>query len=253
MTVLSSKDNPKVKHWAKLAGDPHYRAEQRRALIEGPHLLEAFQQAGFRPKAVLVTEKALRRKDVAALAGKAPTLVTESVFRSIVEAENPPGIAAEIEIPVRAAAGDDVVFLEGVQDPSNVGAIVRNAAAFGIGKVVLDAACADPWSPRALRAGMGGHFAVAIREVPKLDLADFGGTLLCTVVRGGSRLQEVDFKGAIGWIFGGEGRGVSVETERRVNVKVSIPMSPGMESLNVAGASAICLYERFSRSCDTRS
>jgi TrmH family RNA methyltransferase len=247
MSVLSSKDNPKVKHWAKLVRDARYRAEERRTLIEGPHLLEAFQQAGLEPKAVLVTEKALDRKELSALAGKAPTVVTESVFRAIVEADNPPGIAAEIEIPVRPQRGEHVVFLEGVQDPGNVGAILRNAAAFGVGKVVLDKACADPWSPRALRAGMGGQFVVAVREVAKLDFAGFEGTLLCTVVRGGIRLQEADLVGALGWIFGGEGRGVSAEVERQVKVKVTIPIAPGIESLNVAGASAICLYEGFSR------
>jgi len=213
-------------------------------MLEGPHLVEAFLQAGSKPKVVLVTEKALEKREIADLAGKSPVVVSEGVFRSIVEAENLPGIAAEIEIPVRPLSdGTDTVFLEGVQDPSNVGAIVRNAAAFGVGQVILDQACADPWSPRALRAGMGGHFALAIREVPKLDLDGFKGSLLCTVVRGGIRLQDADLKGRLGWIFGGEGRGVSAAVEERVDVKITIPISPGMESLNVAGASAICLYE----------
>jgi TrmH family RNA methyltransferase len=244
VTTLTSKDNPKVKHWAKLATDARYRKEQQRALLEGPHLVAAYQG---KPIAILVTEKALAGKEIASLAGKSPIVVSESVFRSIVEAENPPGIAAEIAIPQPQASNGDVVFLEGVQDPGNVGAIIRSAAAFGLGEVVLDQACADAWSPRALRAGMGGHFSISIRVVPRLEFAGFDGALLCTVARGGTTLRAANLKGRLGWIFGGEGRGVSPEAERQAKVKVTIPVSPGTESLNVAAAAAICFYAASSK------
>src|SRR5439155_19482874 len=88
-----------------------------------------------------------------------PVVLSEGVFRAIADAESHPGIAAEIEIPdIRTRSINPCVFLEGVQDPSNVGAILRTAAAFGVGEVVLDRGCADAWSPKVLRAGMGGHF-----------------------------------------------------------------------------------------------
>jgi RNA methyltransferase, TrmH family len=238
VTTLTSKDNPKVKHWAKLVADHRYRKSQGRALLEGPHLVAAYQG---KPISILVTEKALAGKEIASLAGKSPIVVSESVFRSIVEAENPPGIAAEIAIPQPQASNGDVVFLEGVQDPGNVGAIIRSAAAFGIGEVVLDQACADAWSPRALRAGMGGHFNLSLRQVARLDFAGFDGTLLCTVVKGGKPLRDAKVRGRLGWIFGGEGRGVSQEAERQAKVKITIPIAA--ESLNVAAAAAICFYE----------
>jgi TrmH family RNA methyltransferase len=248
MTVITSKENPKVKHWAKLASDARYRRSEGRALLEGPHLVAAWRQTRMKAAAIIVTEQALEKKELSDLAGMTPVLVSEGVFGSIVEADNPPGIAAEIEIPkANAKAGSDAVFLEGVQDPSNIGAIIRSAAAFGIGEVVLDQACADPWSPRALRAGMGGHFALAVRQVVRLDVAGFDGTLLCTVVRGGSPLGETKLRGRLGWIFGGEGRGVSPELEKLVRAKVTIPIAPGAESLNVAAAAAICLYQAASR------
>jgi len=238
VTTLTSKDNPKVKHWAKLVADHRYRKSQGRALLEGPHLVAAYQG---KPISILVTEKALAGKEIASLAGKSPIVVSESVFRSIVEAENPPGIAAEIAIPQPQASDGDVVFLEGVQDPGNVGAIIRSAAAFGLGEVVIDQACADAWSPRALRAGMGGHFNVSLRQVARLDFAGFDGTLLCTVVKGGKPLRDAKVRGRLGWIFGGEGRGVSQEAERQAKVKITIPIAA--ESLNVAAAAAICFYE----------
>jgi TrmH family RNA methyltransferase len=247
MTALTSKDNPKVKHWTKLAADTRYRKSEGRALLEGPHLVAALKASGAQAIAIMVTEKALAGKEIASLAGKSPIVVSESVFRSIVEAENPPGIAAEIAIPQPKDSSGDVVFLESIQDPSNVGAIIRSAAAFGLGEVVLDQACADPWSPRALRAGMGGHFNLSLRQVARLDFAGFDGTLLCTVVKGGKPLRDAKVRGRLGWIFGGEGRGVSQEAERQAKVKVTIPVSPGTESLNVAAAAAICFYAASSK------
>src|SRR6185436_15944716 len=104
------------------------------------------------------------------------------------------GIAAEIEI--RTVAVDEAkpaLFLEGIQDPGNVGAILRSAAAFGIGEVVLDRACADAWSPKVLRAAMGAHFKLAVRYTADLEkvLADFAGTTACTVANGGLPLDEL--------------------------------------------------------------
>jgi TrmH family RNA methyltransferase len=244
MTMLTSKDNPKVKHWARLASDARYRKSEGRTLLEGPHLVAAWRQARLKAVAILVTEEALEKKEISDLAGMTPVIVSEAVFASIVEADNPPGIAAEIEIPkAKAKEGSDVAFLEAVQDPSNVGAIIRSAAAFGIGEVVLDQACADPWSPRALRAGMGGHFSLAIRQVARLEFAGFDGTLLCTVVRGGVPLGKATLNGRLGWIFGGEGRGVSAQAEKQAETKITIPIAAGTESLNVAASAAVCFYE----------
>jgi TrmH family RNA methyltransferase len=241
MAVLSSKDNPKAKRWARLAQDSRYRKAERRALVEGPHLLAALQASGGQAVALLVTEEGLADPEIARLAGAKPVVLSKGVFRSIVEADSPQGIAAEIAIPEPKASGRDVVFLEGVQDPGNVGAIVRSAAAFGIGEVVLDQACADAWSPRALRAGMGGHFSLSIRQVARLEVAGFDGTLLCTVVKGGVDLRNLKQQGRLGWIFGAEGRGVSPDLEARVRTKVTIPIAG--ESLNVAAAAAICFYQ----------
>jgi RNA methyltransferase, TrmH family len=246
--MLTSKDNPRVRHWAKLASDARYRRSEGRALLEGPHLVAAWRQARLKAAAIIVTEEALGKKEISDLAGMTPVIVSEGVFGAIVDAENPPGIAAEIEIPKTGAKqGTDVVFLEGVQDPGNIGAIIRSAAAFGVGEVVLDQACADVWSPRALRAGMGGHFSLALRQVARLDLAGFDGTLLCTVVRGGEPLASAKLQGRLGWIFGGEGRGVSGAVEKQVKTKVTISLAAGTESLNVAAAAAICLYEAGKR------
>jgi TrmH family RNA methyltransferase len=115
--------------------------------------------------------------------------------------------------------------------------------------VVLDRACADPWSPKALRAGMGAQFKLAVREVAGLGslLEGFGGTVACTVVHEGQPLREARLEGRLGWVFGSEAHGVSPAVRERAKLRIRIPMHPGNESLNVAAAAAICLYEAFLR------
>jgi len=251
MTVLASKNNPKVQRWAKLARHARLRRDEGRALIEGPHLVAELLAAGLKPVALLVSEAALGKREIGALLkGFDPVVLSDSAFRSIVEADTPPGIAAEIEIPAGPKGGPgDTVFLEGIQDPSNVGAILRSAAAFGVGRAILDRGCADLWSPKTLRAGTGAHFRLGLQQVRSLEdhLAAFAGTLVCTVPRGGIALDAAKFERPLGWILGAEGQGISAAAERHAKLKVTIPMAAGVESLNVAAAAAICLYQVFSR------
>ena len=127
-----------------------------------------------------------------------------------------------------------------------VGAILRSAAAFGVTDVVLGRGCADPWSPKVLRAGMGAHFAVRLEQVDDLAaaLTRFGATVYCTVPRGGRSPAAVDLAGRSGWLLGAEGQGVSEVLAARAQTQVTIPMPGPVESLNVAVAAAICFYER---------
>ena len=252
--MIRSRDNPRVKRWAKLSQDTRFRKKERRALIEGPHLVSTLLDRGWKPVCLIASETAARDPEIQAILEKAKVEVVElsdGVFNSTVDTETPQGIAAEIEIPENRKAGQrSCIFLEGIQDAGNVGAIIRSAAAFGAGEVILDSACADPWSPKALRAGMGGHFSLAIRNVATLDreLETFSGRLLCTVAREGVSLGKADLSGRLGWVLGSEGKGVSAQALKEADQQITIPTAPGTESLNVAAAAAICLYEAFSRS-----
>jgi RNA methyltransferase, TrmH family len=239
-----------VKRWAKLMRDGHLRRAERRLVIEGPHLLAAALGAGLKPIAVLATDAALAKAEIRQLvtkSGCAPVVLSESAFNAIADAETPVGIAAELAIPELGRKGPSI-FLEGVQDAGNVGAIVRSAAAFGAGEVIVDRQCADPWSPKVVRAGMGGHFAIGIRQVDDLGAAigTFSGRVICTVARGGRALRDADLSGRLGWAFGAEGAGLSAAVLAHAAERVTIPMAAG-ESLNVAAAAAVCLYEAFSR------
>ncbi|HEX9397546.1 MAG TPA: RNA methyltransferase [Burkholderiales bacterium] len=243
MTVLRSRDNPKVKRWMRLASDGRFRRKEGRALIEGPHLVEAGLD---QIKTLFVVEGDLSG-EIRSLVNRSrlePVVLSRNVFNAIADAESPQGVAAEIAIPPGAANEKaDSVFLEGIQDAGNVGAIIRSAAAFGVKAVYLDKACADPWSPKALRAGMGGHFQLAVMEGTPPE----GKRLVCTVVKGGVSLKEADLSGPLCWVFGSEGQGVSPGLQRKAALRVSIPVAPRTESLNVAAAAAVCLYETHAR------
>ncbi len=251
MSTIRSRDNARVKRWTKLCSDSAFRRSENRLIVEGPHLLAEALACGIEPTTVIVSESGLDRAEIRRLlVRREPVVLTDRVFRVIAEADTPPGIAAEIGLPRNPVQSTKpAACLEGIQDPSNVGAILRSAAAFGLSEVVLDRGCADPWSPKALRAGQGGHFKLALRQVEDLGsaLQEFSGQLACTVVAGGVPLRAAPLTGRLGWILGAEGSGVSEASARRAALRVTIPMARGSESLNVAAAAAICFYEGFNQ------
>lgn len=249
MSAITSRDNPRVRRWQKLVRDARERRKQKRVLIEGEHLVEAFLDSGGKIEELILSKSRASAIDtVAARCGKSPVVLADAVFRAITDTKSPSGLAAEIPIPkAKAELGKiaSCLFLEGIQDAGNIGTMLRSAAAFGVRQAVLGPGCADAWSPKVLRAGMGAHFALDIVESADLAAAigQFGGTVACTVARGGISIAQADLSGRVGWIFGAEGQGVSKTLAARATLKVSIPMPGGAESLNVAAAAAICFYE----------
>jgi RNA methyltransferase, TrmH family len=258
MTIITSRDNPRVRRWRELVRDGRARRRERRALIEGEHLVAAFLDSGQKVEELVLDEtRAAKFGALARRSGKTPVVLGDAAFKSLSDTETPAGIAAEIALPDSGfdlKSSKSCVFLEGIQDAGNVGAVLRSAAAFGVRCAVLGKGCADAWSPKVLRAGMGAHFGMEIRE--NTDLADavaqFGGKVACAVVRGGKALKDADLSGRIGWIFGSEGQGVSATLAEHATLKVTIPMLGGAESLNVAAAAAICLYETVIRTAFSR-
>jgi TrmH family RNA methyltransferase len=244
-----------VRRWQKLARDAALRRAERAALIEGPHLLEAFLAAGKPPRALVVDEAAAGDPEVARLVAAAdvvPVLMPRALLAGIADTETPPKVIAEIALAEAApdpARWRECVLLDGVQDAGNVGAILRSAAAFGIGDAVLGPGCADAWSPKVLRAAQGAHFALRIARCADTlkALAGFAGRVLATVPRGGRRLADCDLRPPLAWLFGSEGQGLAPALIKRATQQVTIPLAAGAESLNVAAAAAICFYEAARR------
>src|SRR5881396_2853059 len=201
---IHSKDNPQVKALIKLAGSSRERRRTGSTLLEGEHLVRAYQESGGIAETILASETALARPEVRD-------------------------------------------FFENIQDPGNLGAILRTAAAAGIPHIFLSKDSVFAWSPKVIRAGMGAHFFLSIFE--GVDVGEFArsfrGSVVAMEPRARASLYELDLRGPVAWVFGNEGAGLSEGARRLAAHRVRIPMPGPAESLNVAAAVAICLFEQI--------
>jgi len=253
MKYISSHSNPFFKELLKLASSARQRRKAQQTLLEGAHLLQAYHAAGNqRPQHLLVTEAAMQNREVAELLEKFPDVplsqLDDSLFADLSELKTPSCVLALIElprIPIFLVHSGFCLLLEDIQDPGNLGSILRSAAAAGCDAVFLSKSCADAWSPKVLRAGMGGHFALNIQEsIDLLAMATaFIGTVFATVVSAKSNLYDCDLRGNIAFAVGNEGAGLSESLLDVTSHHIAIPMPGHSESLNVAAAAAICLFE----------
>lgn len=256
---ISSRSNPEIKLLQALAQSAKDRRKLGQTVLDGPHLLRAALDMDWPLRKLVVSESAQARDEIAALLTRCelrgrtlPLLVLpDTLFASVSPVDTPTGVMAVIEYPETTSQAvptpGSVLLLEGVQDPGNLGTIVRTAAAAGVVELVLSVGCTQAWSPRALRAGMGGHFVLQIREHVDLAayLANFTGPVLATSLGADSRtLYECDLAQPVAWLFGSEGLGLSAGLLQRATQRVQIPMADHVESLNVASAVAVCLFEQ---------
>lgn len=253
MKTVSSRDNPLYKRLLRLSTSSHERRKAGKALLDGIHLIEAYCAGFGAPEALVVNVAQTESLEIAAFL-KAhpeidPVLFSSGLFQDIATVAHPTGIVAICPVPeatLPKKPPDCCVLLEGIQDPGNLGSILRSAAAAGIKDAFLDKGCAFAWSPKTLRAGMGAHFALAIHENADIEAAVrwFDGEVLATLPTARQSLYETDVSGRVAWLLGAEGSGLSREMSALATQAVSIPMVKSSESLNVAAAAAICFFER---------
>jgi TrmH family RNA methyltransferase len=252
MKSIQSRDNPFYKELARLSGSARQRNKSRQTLLDGAHLLAAFLDSGNQPRHILLNAAALHDGEIAGLLQRLQdvpmTQLEDRLFADISELKTPSGIIALIDLPQPAAAIADSSFsllLEDIQDPGNLGSMLRSAAAAGCDAAFLSLGCADAWSPKVLRAAMGGHFALHIYEQQDLPVVvnSFPGALLATSLNAGRSLYDCDLRGKVAFLIGNEGAGLSAELLKLATHQISIPMPGKTESLNVAAAAAVCLFE----------
>lgn len=253
MKQIQSRDNAFYKSLRKLAESGRERRKAGKTVLDGVHLVEAFE-ARFGPVDTLVVgESALRAGEVAEyVTGREIVVLADALLRELGLVETPSGLLAVVDIPGQPAAVDrkkDAILLDGVQDPGNVGTLLRTAAAAGIGQALLSPGCASAWSPRVLRAGQGAHFVLDIHEEADLPafMAEYQGTTAVTCLEGAASLYEAEWSGPLAWVFGAEGQGVRRELIEAARLRIKIPMPGAVESLNVAAAAAVCLFEALRR------
>lgn len=239
--VISSKDNKQIKNYRKL-NTRKGRKKSGLYLVEGVHLVEEALKSQVQFDMIIVTDGFDHGLDL----GKNKLMyVTEDVMKSLSTLETPPGIVAVLkETSAGALSYKRVLVLEDVQDPGNLGTLIRTADAFGFKTIILTPNAADPYNPKVLRAAQGSHFHLNIitREVSEAALAFKGikiGTALDNAVYIDSfQVPDED----IMLVLGNEGNGLSKETLELMDINAKIDMTGDSESLNVAIAGAILMH-----------
>lgn len=243
---ISSRDNPRVRALRTLGHDAHVRRESGQTLLDGEHLVGEALDADLTLDCVALTEALLpvwQRR----LRGQCVLVVPEALLKTISPVVQPSGIVASLLVPkakmVSSADGDEL-WLENIQDPGNLGALLRTAAAAGVRTVRLSKGCAEAWSPKALRGGQGAQFRLQIAEGCDLPALARASTQPChaAALQAPHRLYELALQTPAIFVFGNEGSGLSPELQAACQ-PFAIPMPGKTESLNVAAAAAITLFE----------
>ena len=254
MKRITSSDNPTVKLLHELATSSRERRKQGQTLLDGVHLVETWLTGVGVPRLLVVSESGCERAEIAALlcrVGEGPNsvMLSDTLFARVSPVDTPAGILALIDIPPAPAAGigaGSCIVLDAIQDAGNLGTLLRTAAAAGVCDVLLGEGCAQAWSPKVLRAGMGAHLALAIHEHAALAqvLSGFAGEVIATSLDARESLYDLDLRRPVAWLFGNEGAGLSPEVAALATRRVRIPMPGATESLNVSAAAAVCLFEQ---------
>jgi TrmH family RNA methyltransferase len=253
---VSSRDNAAIKRLVKLMSSKKERDESGLFACEGARLcLDGFA-SGQLPVEFYATEDALSRypelHDAAEGAGRS-YLITDALADKISDAKGTQGVFAVFKkldnwkSCVTMSSGK-YVLLDQLQDPGNLGSIMRSCEAFGADGLILSADSADPYSPKALRAAMGGVFRLPLRISDDIGaevaaLREAGTRVYAAVVRNGTPVRQCDFSGGCAVLIGNEGNGLSDGLAALCTDRVTIPMRGDAESLNAGVAAAILIWE----------
>ncbi|MBR4702215.1 MAG: RNA methyltransferase [Oscillospiraceae bacterium] len=247
MEIITSRKNPLIAAFRRLAGEREARREAGLLLGQGHKLLEEALAAGLCPRTVLY-------------AGKAPSLpagaqcvpVTEELLAYVSPMKSAPELLFTLPIPPEPGPlRGRVLALEAMQDPGNVGTVIRTAAAFGFDGVLLLGPCADPWGPKAVRASMGGAFRLPVWERPDTagalgEIKNAGLPLYAAALREDTLAAgRTGYPPALVLAIGNEGHGLSAPVLEAADKVLRIPMAPGAESLNAAAAAAVLMWEVY--------
>jgi len=230
------------------------RRRSRRFLVEGANLVEAASQRGLIREVFATEAAALRYADLLATHDASVHLVTERAAKALSDTVTPAGLVAVCELPspplqdVLLSAPRLVAVGVEIGEPGNAGTLIRIADAMGADAVVFAGHSVDPYNGKCLRASAGSIFAMPVVVEPEVDAAvstlqAAGLRVLATTVDGELSLDDADLTAPTAWLFGAEAHGLSTQLAERADNRVTIPMSGSAQSLNVAAAAAICLYQ----------
>jgi RNA methyltransferase, TrmH family len=259
MKTIHSRDNAFAKHLIALAHSSRERKKSGHTVLDGAHLVDAYVASPFAANAnfsVAIRESAIDSPDAISLLKKLDAntaninLLADALMDEASALDSPASIMAVIDTPPSQPIPADaraVIVCDAVQDPGNVGSILRSAAAFGFTHAFLGAGTAFAWSPKVLRAGQGAHFAVNIVEGGDVAawLETYRGNTIALVPNknAATPLAQIDLNAAVAILVGSEGAGLSEDIINAATTRATIPMSGKMESLNAAACAGIAMYE----------
>ena len=255
MQVISSKDNELIKHIKKLK-DKKHRDESNEYIIEGVKLIEEAVKENARIKKIIVCEDTTRTYEIPThimyeIAKYECVYVTDKIFASITQVTNPQGIMAIIEKSDTDAqidyTQDIIVALDDVQDPGNLGTILRTVDSIGLNQIIVSKGTADAFNSKVVRSTMGAIFRVKIIEVENLpqaikEMRRHHFKLMVTSLQTENSIYDIQFNKKI-IVIGNESNGVSKEIQEMADEKAKIPMLGKTESLNASVAAGVVMYE----------
>lgn len=260
--IISSPQNPLIKNIIQLQNKKSARKKQKLFIVEGIKSIQEIPKH-YHVK-YYITTPLVEKKQIPALDEKKWIIVTQEVYKTISDTETPQGAMAIVEIPELQLENLSVdplgvyLVLENLQDPGNLGTIIRTAHAFGIKQVLISKGSVDLYSPKVVRSTMGSLFHVTAYTDYDIDeyIYHLKKHKICTYVTDLEESQpifQIAFQKPMAIIIGNEGNGVSEYVKQIADYKMKIPMPGGSESLNASIAASICIYEVMRQqyqSCD---
>lgn len=257
MQIITSREHTLFKQLIKLLRSTQQRKREKLTILDGIHLVQTYYQVYGSPFKLIISESACQQPETESFLKQfnqssepnRSVVLSDTLFKHISPVVTPSGIMALITVPIASHTHSKqfCVLLDAIQDPGNLGSILRSAASASVNAVYLSKTCADAWSPKTLRAAMGAHFFLTIHENAELVqiAGNFQGKVFTTSACSEHSLFQTKLTEPIAFVFGNEGSGISGELMDCVSQSLAIPMNKNCESLNVAAAAAICFFEKL--------
>ena len=249
--LIKSTENSTFKVVRRLYTSKAFRKELSKTLLDGPHLIKSYIDSGGRVLE-LIKDISIESDEISLIIKDNPNIkihkMQHLLFSKISELSSVTGLIALINIPSNKPISPKGLnlLLDKIQDPGNLGGIIRTAAAVGVNSVLLSKNCNDVWSPKTLRGSQGAHFFLSCYEQQNLEqlLTTYNFPIYALSIKG-EPLFKINLPKNLAIILGSEGQGVSSNLLKKSSKKITIPMTQGIESLNVGVAASIIMYEYY--------
>jgi TrmH family RNA methyltransferase len=262
--IISSRENPLYKELKNLASSSQARRKAGRTLLDGIHLCESYLRHAGLPRVCIVSESAQAHVEVAPIVAQCHARqiqcisLPDTLYQNLSQVKHGVDLLFVIDTPQPerpVALLQSAVLLDNVQDPGNLGSILRSAAAAGIKQAFCSSGTAFAWSPKVLRAGMGAHFLLKIYENVDLEpvIRQAAVPVIATSSHAQLHLYGLDLQRPVAWLFGQEGQGVADRLLALATHRIAIPHLGDIESLNVAASAAVCFFEQVRQQAKDKS